>query len=505
MLPVGANAEVWTLLDHAPLGACAVEEDLTTVFWNASLENWTKIRRDRIVGQSIAGFYPNLLEAKYRARIIDVIRTGAPALFSTQLHGHIFSIPLPGGGFRSQQTTVLRLAGPAGTPLALFLIHDLTDITAQMRAYREMRDQAMRTAGELRVAKEVAEDATRLKDKFVALVAHDLKSPLSSIIGLTRIVQDDKLSPPIPRHKEILEHLFRSCMQMTQMIDELLNINRLQTGKIKPVRSFFNPRVAMQMTMDILSTLAEEKGITLVNRISPSAMIYADPPLFDEVARNLVSNAIKFCRSGDRVEAFTPEGSPSTVALRDTGVGVDKSALPNIFMQDVKTTTPGTAGEKGTGLGLPYCREIMTAHGGFITVDSKQGVGSVFYAAFPDVKPRILVVDCDAARRASIRDALQSSLGAQALETDGWASASGVLDGKAAQVVVWGICRGEEAAPEGSGVLAGIEGMADTPVIACGPDDDAIRKAALISGARAYVVASDPAGEIVKVARRFLE
>lgn len=505
MLPAKANAEVWTLLDHAPLGACAVDEDMTTVFWNTSLENWTKIRRDSIVGQNIAGFYPNLLEAKYHDRIIDVIKTGAPALFSTQLHGHIFSIPLPGGGLRSQQTTVLRLTGLAGNPLALFLIHDVTDITAKMHAYRNMRDHAVKTADELRIAKEVAEDATRLKDKFVSLVAHDLKSPLSSIIGLTRIVQDDKLSPPIPRHKEILEHLFRSCMQMTQMIDELLNINRLQTGKIKPVRRFFNPRVAMQMTMDILSPLAEQKGITLVNSISPSARIYADPPLFDEVARNLVSNAIKFCRKADRVEAFTPEGSPSTVALRDTGVGVEKNSLPSIFRHDVKTTTLGTAGEKGTGLGLPYCHEIMTAHGGFITLDSKLGEGSVFYAAFPDVKPRILIVDRDIPRRASIRDMLQTSMDAQVLETDGYPNASEALHGKGAHLVVRGICKGEEVTPEEFRALGRIGGMADIPVIATGPDDDATRKAALISGIRAYVTANEPAGDIVNKARQFLE
>jgi len=505
MIPIRASEEVWALLDHAPIGACAVSEDLIAVFWNASLENWTKIRRDRIVGQSIAGFYPNLLEPKYLDRILDVIKTGAPALFSTQLHGHILPVSLGDGEFRSQQTTVIRVISPDGKPLALFLIHDLTDITVKIRAYKGMRDQAVKSADELRTAKNLAEDATRLKDKFVALVAHDLKSPLSSIIGLTRIVQDDKLNPPVPRHKEILEHLFRSCMQMTQMIDELLNINRLQTGKMKPSRRFFNPRIAMQMTMDILSPLAEEKGIVLVNNVSPSARIYADPPLFDEVARNLLSNAIKFCRKGDRVEAFTPAGSPSTIALRDTGVGVDSFALPGIFRQDVKTTTVGTDGERGTGLGLPYCHEIMTAHGGFITVDTKQGEGSVFYAAFPDVRPRILIVDRDVTRRAAMRDALRESLDAEVLETDGWATASRVLDGKAPQVVVRGVSGDEQAMPGDQRWLAGIDAMADAPVIVAGPDNAAVRTTAMLAGASFYVSENEPAGDIVKRAREFLE
>lgn len=505
MIPIKAGEDVWALLDHAPIGACAVREDLTTVFWNASLENWTKIRRDRIVGVSIAGFYPNLLEAKYRERIMDVIKTGAPALFSTQLHGHIFPIPLRDGELRAQQTTVLRLTSPDGKPLALFLIHDLTDITAKMRAYKGMRDQAMKSADDLRAAKNVAEDATRLKDKFVALVAHDLKSPLSSIIGLTRIIKDDKLSPPIPRHREILEHLLRSCIQMTQMIDDILNINRLQTGKIKPNRRFLNPRIAMQMTLDILSTLAGEKGIEIVNSVNPSARIYADPPLFDEVARNLVSNAIKFTRKGGRVEAFTPKGFPSTVAVRDTGVGVDSLILPDIFRHEVKTTTPGTAGERGTGLGLPYCHEIMTAHGGFITVDTKKDEGSVFYAAFPDIKPRILLVDRDLKRRDAVREALQTSLDAEVLEADDWASASAPLGGKTAHLVVRNVSGDEQIMPGAPHPLAGINGMADAPVIASGPDDAAIRETAMLSGASDYVAASEPAGNIVKKARQFLE
>jgi signal transduction histidine kinase len=504
MTPIRASAEVWALLDHAPIGACAVSEDMTIAFWNVSLENWTKILRDKVVGQGIAGFYPNLLEPKYRDRILDVIKTGAPALFSTQLHGHIIPIRMEGGGFRSQQTTVIRLAGPAGKPLALFLIHDVTDMTVKMRAYKEMRDQAVKSADELRIAKNVAEDATRLKDKFVALVAHDLKSPLSSIIGLTRIAMDDKVSPPVPKHKQILDHLLRSSMQMTRMIDELLNINRLQTGKIKPLRHFFNPRAAIQMTMDILSPLADEKGIVLVNSVSPSSRIYADPPLFDEVARNLVSNAIKFCRRGDTVEAFTPAGPASTVALRDTGVGVDSYSLPNIFRQEVRTTTPGTAGEKGTGLGLPYCHEIMAAHGGFITVDTKQGEGSVFYAAFPDVKPRILVVDRDVTQRAAIGAALRTSLDAQVLETESWATASEVLGGNAAHLVVRGVSEDEQAMPDAHNSPAGIGAIAGAPVIVAGPDNATARTAAIMAGASVYVSASDPVGDIVKMAREFL-
>jgi DNA-binding NarL/FixJ family response regulator len=147
----------------------------------------------------------------------------------------------------------------------------------------------------------------------------------------------------------------------------------------------------------------------------------------------------------------------------------------------------------------------MVAHGGFITVNTKKNEGSVFYAAFPDVKPRILIVDTDTARRAAMRDALQESLEAEVLETDGWATASGVLGGKTAQVVVRNFSIGEEAMPENPSLLAGIDGMADAPVIVTGPDDNAIRKKAMTTGASAYIGANEPAADIVKRAREFLE
>lgn len=452
------------------MGSFAVDGDLTVVFWNSAMEGWTKIPRQEITGKNIAVYYPSLLETKRLNRIMDVMRTGAPALFSTQIHGHIIPIPVRDGGFRAQQTIALQLVSPDTGPLALFMINDLTDMTAKIAAYRDMRDQAMRAANDLRVEKERAEGATRLKDKFVALVAHDLKSPISSIIGLTRIIIDDRLSPPIPRHREILEQALKSCLIMTQMIDELLNLNRLQTGSIQPHPRFINPRLAVQITLDIFSTNAMEKGITLTNNVNPSGRIYADPALFDEVIRNLVSNAVKFCRSGDRVEVYTPEHSFSSVAVRDTGVGVDAYVLPHLFRHEVKTSLPGTSGERGTGLGLPYCHEIMAAHGGTITVETVEEKGSVFYVTFPDITPLILIVDADTTRSDAVRKKLETSLDATVAESARLSDASEALKGKAPHLVIYALSAGEKGPPAGILELGGDDDARTLSVIVVAPD-----------------------------------
>jgi len=130
--------------------------------------------------------------------------------------------------------------------------------------------------------------------------------------------------------------------------------------------------------------------------------LMADRALFPQVIQNLVSNSIKFCNPGGHVVIFAPEGGGSVIAVRDTGVGVRPDMVPNLFKPEIKTTTPGTAGEKGTGLGLPMCKEILEAHGGAIRVESEPGKGSVFHAELPSRKPLALIVDGDTAARETL-------------------------------------------------------------------------------------------------------
>ena len=125
----------------------------------------------------------------------------------------------------------------------------------------------------------------------------------------------------------------------------------------------------------------QDKGILLRNELSPTRSINADVALFREVLFNLLSNAVKFCRSGDTVTVR--EGKDGTIEINDTGTGIDDRLLPHLFEKEKKTSTLGTEGEPGTGLGLPLCKDIMVAHGGDITVISEPQKGSSFFLHFP--------------------------------------------------------------------------------------------------------------------------
>lgn len=272
---------------------------------------------------------------------------------------------------------------------AVMAFHDITQHKESERSLRE--------------ARETAEGATRLKDKFVSIVAHDLRSPFNSIMGFLRIMEDDKENPLSEKQRSLLQRVINSGERLLRMIEELLNVSRLSSGKITPSPKFFDARMVASIAINDMGLLAEEKGIEIVNEIPPGVRLYADFDLFNEVISNLVSNATKFCMAGDRITIFIPADEKTTIAVKDTGVGISEDMLPDIFKHEVKTSTTGTAGELGTGLGLPFSHDIMVAHGGSLTVSSKIGAGSVFYANLPETRPLALIVDDEEPNRIQLR------------------------------------------------------------------------------------------------------
>jgi len=260
------------------------------------------------------------------------------------------------------------------------------DITEQKKAEEELRK-----------AKKVAEEATQLKDKFISLVSHDLRGPLGTMMGFINLALHDEEEPQSEGSKLILESAVSSGNEMLNMIEELLNISRLKTGKLVPVPKFLDAHSVVQFIIATMEYKAKNKGITLLNNTAKNSRIYADSSLLTEVLQNLVSNAIKFCSKGDTIRLFTPSDSKTTIAVEDSGKGIAPERIEKIFNYEEKTSTIGTAGESGTGLGLPLSKDIMEAHGGTLTVVSKPKSGkTTFYAKLPFVKPLVMIVDDEA-------------------------------------------------------------------------------------------------------------
>lgn len=278
----------------------------------------------------------------------------------------------------------------------------------------------------LQKAKEEAESATQLKDKFVSLVAHDLRSPFATILGFLKMVQDDTLHPLHPTQQKMIDRVVAKGEELHDLINRLLEVSRLKTGKVKPKYRFIDGYHVASHVITDLNPLAEKKGIKILNQIPEPTRLYADLDLFNQVIDNLVSNAIKFSKEGDSITLFIPDNEPATIAVKDTGMGIEKERGELLFKYEENTSTTGTLGEKGTGLGLPLCKDIMEAHKGSLDFESIPGKKTTFFARLPLVHPQIMVVDDDPDIRNLLTEAL-NYLDARIIEAENGRDALGKL------------------------------------------------------------------------------
>ncbi len=237
----------------------------------------------------------------------------------------------------------------------------------------------------LKEARMQAERSSLTKNRFVALVAHDLKSPFYSILGmLKRILAKEELTHKV--HKQFLENIINNGHRMLKMIDNLLSMDRLQTGELKPNYTFFDVSVMVDEVLENFSHLAQKKDVKLKSNVPSGIEMYADNYLYFVVLNNLVSNAVKYSYEEGEVSVEMPLSENSCVlAVRDTGRGIPKEVLQDILNPGIKTTSAGTSGEKGTGLGLLFCQEILAAHGGNMVVESSEDRGTTFFIELPEL------------------------------------------------------------------------------------------------------------------------
>jgi PAS domain S-box-containing protein len=384
------------LLDHLPLGLFIISSDMRVEFWNTWLEEYTGIKKDAIHGRIISELYPHLNEPKYKDRIQAIFSGAPPTIFSSLLHKYIIPIKRKNGSFHIQNTTLIPLPAPNGEMRVLFAINDVTDLTNRINESRSMRDRAVE-------AKNMAEEATRIKDRFVALVSHDLKNPLTSIIGFMQIINNELETLSKSDIKYMVGVAIESGENMRQLIDDVLSISRIKSGKMVINHKFIDAFGIILKAHVALRPLAEKKNVVVDVQVPQKTRINGDPVLLEQVLQNLISNAIKFCNDGDRITISIPQGEKSVISVADTGVGIQIPNLEDLFNHEIKTSTPGTAGEMGTGFGLPLSKDIMEAHGGTLVVRTELGKGSEFFMRLPDVKPLVLVVDDDKLPREIIK------------------------------------------------------------------------------------------------------
>jgi two-component system sensor histidine kinase ResE len=227
----------------------------------------------------------------------------------------------------------------------------------------------------------------KMRNDFVANVSHELRTPLSMLQGYSEAIVDDIAATP-EEHKELAKIIYDESVRMTKLVNELLDLARMEAGHAELKLDTIELRPYLERIQRKFSNLARERGIGLQLDISTrQTHLYIDPDRMEQVLTNLIDNAMRHTPEQGIVTLRARGEQPLLLEVSDTGSGIPQEDLPFVFERFYKADKARTRGRAGTGLGLAIARNIVEAHGGVISVQSKLGEGTTFTISLPD-KPR---------------------------------------------------------------------------------------------------------------------
>ena len=263
------------------------------------------------------------------------------------------------------------------TATAIFVIHCIVVMLAVNLGVALARTRATR---ELAAARDAAEAASRAKSSFLAMMSHEVRTPLTGIRGTLDLLAETQDA----QSRELVEVARSSAAALRRLLDDILEFSKLEAGGVAIARTTCSPGALLREVAALFATEAKGRGLALATEVDASC----DPPAsldalrLRQVVSNLISNALKFTREGGVTLRAAARGGRLEVSVEDTGIGIPAARLGELFQPFVQVHAPGR-GESGTGLGLVICRRVVEAMGGTIDVKSSAGAGSTFSFVVP--------------------------------------------------------------------------------------------------------------------------
>ena len=264
---------------------------------------------------------------------------------------------------------------PLETDEGVLVMSAIRDITDRRQIERVLQEKNIEL-----------QNAAQAKNRFLANMSHELRTPLNGIIGFSEFLVDEKPGKLNPKQKEYLGDVLNSARHLLQLINDVLDLAKIEAGKMELNPETFSLERAMEEVCAVIKGIAHKKHITISMEVSPElGAITLDQQKFKQVLYNLLSNAIKFTDDGGKVEllASPHDGELIHVSVRDNGMGIKKEDMQRLF-REFEQLDAGTARQfEGTGLGLALTKRILEIQDGSIQVESEFGKGSTFTAVFP--------------------------------------------------------------------------------------------------------------------------
>lgn len=358
-----AEAKWRSLVENAADMILLLDVDGSILFINHAPAGFTveEVMGTNVCNHVSPGHCRTVMDALTRS-----LATGEPVSFEMQAKG-------PFDSLYWYSTVVSPIKDGESEPIFIMITRDISG--------------SKRVEGELREIADQLREMDAFKNKMISIISHDLRSPITSNIGLLRLLLKTGKDPLSIRQHQIVETMERSNTLLLGLVENLLELSKLRRGLVtihaRPIPS----SEIIEMSGLMLRQMAEDKGIQVVEETAPDAWLNVDREKMVQALNNLISNSIKFSHPGGIITVSSKaDGDDIVLTVKDSGVGVEPSEIPSLFDLSRKTTTLGTHGEKGGGLGLAICREITELNGGEMAMESRPGEGTTVRLKFKRVE-----------------------------------------------------------------------------------------------------------------------
>jgi PAS domain S-box-containing protein len=372
------------LLETAPDAILEVDPEGRIVLANTEAERLFQHSREELVGLPVEALLPERFRGGHMAHRgnygVQPVRRPMGAgldLFAVRKDGTEFAVDI----------NLSPLKDGTGNGHVMCVLRDVSQRRNTEEKIRVLNQRLERRSLELAAANQElsernqeVERANRLKSEFLASMSHELRTPLNTILGFSELLSEETAGALNEKQKRFLTHIQRDASHLLELINDVLDLSKIEAGRLELRLEKFPMAVAMAEVLSSIRPLAATKGISLDSDLDTQLALEADRLRFKEILYNLLSNAIKFTPSGGRVwiESSVVEEFVCIV-VGDTGIGISPEDQQPIFesFQQASATTKGV--REGTGLGLAITKRLVEHHGGRIWVESEPGKGSRFF------------------------------------------------------------------------------------------------------------------------------
>ena len=365
------------LHESATGGIVTTDRALRIVSWNRWLATATGIAEESAVGRPLLDVLPSFVERGFDQYYADAL-TGAVTVLSYALHR--FILPSRAGAAHEPPLPQRGRIGPLTDGAEILgTITIIEDVSERVATERELRAQIASSEA----ARKTAEAASRVKDEFLATLSHEIRTPLNAVLGWTRILKARDLDAATLRRA--IDVIDRNASAQLTLVSDLLDMSRIATGKLRLEVAPVDLEPVALGAVDVIKPAADAKGVHIVTNLAHVPPVSGDADRLSQVVWNLLSNAVKFTEAGGMVTiSLTAQGGHVSLAVSDTGQGIDGKFLPYVFERFTQSDSSASRRHGGLGLGLALVRELVELHGGTVRVTSPGvGKGTSFTVVLP--------------------------------------------------------------------------------------------------------------------------